>query len=92
MKEKLLQGVWPCGAPMGYDNVTINGENSFINEKGRLLRKAFLWKANEGLSMVEIIKRLDSQGLKVSHQRMIEILQNPFYCGLLSHSLLEEKW
>lgn len=90
MKEKLLQGIWPCGAPMGYDNVTINGEKSIvINEKGKLLRKAFLWKANEGISMVEIIKRLDAQGLKVSHQRMSEILQNPFYCGLLSHSLLE---
>ncbi len=90
MKEKLLQGIWPCGAPLGYDNVTINSEKSIvINEKGKLLRKAFLWKANEGISMVEIIKRLETQGLKVSHQRMSEILQNPFYCGLLSHSLLE---
>jgi site-specific DNA recombinase len=90
MKEKLLQGIWPCGAPLGYDNVTINGEKSIVvNEKGRLLRKAFIWKANEGLSMVEIIKRLEAQGLKVLHQRMSEILQNPFYCGMLSHSLLE---
>jgi site-specific DNA recombinase len=90
MKEKLLQGIWPCGAPLGYDNVTINGEKSIaINEKGRLLRKAFLWKANEGLSIVEIVMRLEAQGLKVLHQRMSEILQNPFYCGVLSHSLLE---
>lgn len=90
MKEKLLQGIWPCHAPLGYDHVTINGEKSIaINEKGRLLRKAFLWKANEGLSMVEIIKRLETQGLKILHQRMSEILKNPFYCGLLSHSLLE---
>lgn len=90
MKEKLLQGVWPCGAPMGYDNITINGQKSIaINEKGKLLRKAFIWKANEGITMVEIIKRLEAQGLKVSHQRMSEILENPFYCGMLSHSLLE---
>jgi site-specific DNA recombinase len=90
MKEKLLQGIWPCGAPLGYDNVTINGEKSIvINEKGRLIRKAFLWKANEGLSMVEIIKRLEVQGLKIAIQRMSEILKNPFYCGMLSHSLLE---
>ena len=79
MKEKLLQGVWPCGAPMGYDNITINGQKSVaINEKGKLLRKAFIWKANEGVTMVEIIKRLETQGLKVSHQRMSEILENPF--------------
>lgn len=90
MKEKLLQGIWPCHAPLGYDHVTVNGEKSIvINEKGRLLRKAFLWKANEGLSMVEIVKRLEAQGLKVLHNRISEILQNPFYCGLLSHSLLE---
>ncbi|GAA4727414.1 recombinase family protein [Flavisolibacter ginsenosidimutans] len=90
MKEKLLQGVWPCGAPMGYDNITINSEKSIvINEKGRLIRKAFIWKANEGITMVEIIKRLAAQGLKVSISRMSEILQNPFYCGILSHSLLE---
>lgn len=90
MKEKLLQGVWPCGAPMGYDNITINSEKSVVlNEKGRLLRKAFLWKANEGVTMVEIIRRLAAQGLKVSVSRLSEILQNPFYCGLLSHSLLE---
>ena len=90
MKEKLLQGVWPCGAPLGYDNITINSEKSIaINEKGKLLRKAFIWKANEGISSVEIIKRLEAQGLKVSTSRISEILQNPFYCGMLSHSLLE---
>jgi site-specific DNA recombinase len=90
MKEKLVQGIWCCGAPLGYDNVTVNGEKSVvINEKGKLLRKAFLWKANEDATMVEIIKRLEAQGLKISHQRMSEILKNPFYCGMLSHSLLE---
>ncbi len=90
MKEKLLQGIWPCQAPLGYDNVTINGDKSIaINEKGRLLRKAFLWKASEEITTVEIIKRLETQGLKVSQQRMSEILENPFYCGLLFHNLLD---
>src|SRR5205814_3460845 len=56
MKEKLEQGIWPCHAPLGYDHVTVNGEKSIVvNEKGKLLRKAFLWKANEGISMVEIV-------------------------------------
>lgn len=90
MKEKLLQGIWPCHAPLGYDHVTINGEKSIVvNQKGRLLRKAFLWKANEGITMVEIVKRLEALGLKIPHNRISEILTNPFYCGLLSHSLLE---
>ena len=90
MKEKLLQGVWPCHAPLGYDHVTVNSQKSIVvNEKGRLLRKAFLWKANEGVTMVEIVKRLEAQGLKINHNRISEILTNPFYCGLLSHTLLE---
>jgi site-specific DNA recombinase len=90
MKEKLEQGIWPCHAPLGYDHVTVNGEKSIVvNEKGKLLRKAFLWKANEGISMVEIVKRLEAYDLKIKHNRISEILTNPFYCGLLSHSLLE---
>jgi site-specific DNA recombinase len=90
MKEKLLQGIWPCHAPLGYDHVTINGEKSIVvNEKGKLLRKAFFWKANEGITIVEIVKRLESNGFKINHNRVSEILTNAFYCGLLSHSLLE---
>ncbi len=90
MKEHLEAGIWPCKAPFGYDNVSQNGNKSVIlNDQGRLLRKAFLWKANEGVSMVEIVRRLETVGLKIKHNRLSAILTNPFYCGLLSHSLLE---
>ena len=92
MKEHLEAGIWCCQAPLGYDNVTVNGEKSVVlNDKGRLLRKAFLWKANEGITMVEIIRRLEARGLKIRHNRLSEILSNPFYCGMISHSLLEGK-
>lgn len=58
MKEHLEAGMWCCQAPLGYDNVTINGEKStVINETGKILRKAFLWKANEGITMIEIVKQ-----------------------------------
>ncbi len=43
MKEKLVHGIWPCGAPLGYDNATVIEEKSIvINEKDKLLCKAFL--------------------------------------------------
>lgn len=59
MKERLVRGEWPCHAPLGYDHVTINGQKTIvINETGKLLRKAFLWKANEGVNTVEILRRL----------------------------------
>ena len=89
MRERLLRGEWPCHAPLGYDHITVNGERKIvINEKGKLLRKAFLWKANEGISMVEILKRLNVHGLKLTKQAISKALVNPFYCGILSHSLL----
>lgn len=92
MKEHLEAGIWCCQAPFGYDNITFNGEKSVvINEKGKILRKAFLWKANEGITIVEIVKRLEALGLKVKHNKMSAILSNPFYCGILSHALLEGK-
>lgn len=92
MKEHLEAGIWPCQAPFGYDNVKVNGENLVvINEKGKILRKAFLWKANEGITIVEMVKRLEAYGLKLKHNRLSAILTNPFYCGILSHSLLEGK-
>lgn len=89
MKEYLEAGIWCCQAPFGYDNVTINGEKGVvINEKGKLIRKAFLWKANESVTIVEIVKRLEAHDLKIKHNRVSAILSNPFYCGLISHSLL----
>ncbi len=90
MKEKMLRGQWASHAPIGYDHVTVNGQKTIvINQTGRLLRKAFLWKANEGISMVEILKRLDAHGLKLTKQAISKALVNPFYCGILSHTLLE---
>ena len=91
-KERLLQGYWVAKAPLGYDQITNSKEQRvFVNEKGKLLRKAFLWKANEGLSSQDIIKRLKLQKLIVSQQRLSEIFRNPFYCGLLVHTQLEGK-
>jgi hypothetical protein len=82
-------GEWPCHAPLGYDHVTVNGQKTIvINETGKQLRKAFLWKANEGISTVEILKILHVRGLKLTKQTIGEALVNPFYCGILSHSLL----
>ncbi len=92
MREHLEAGIWPCQAPFGYDNAKVNGECSIvINEKGRVLKRAFLWKANEGITIVEIVKRLEAYGLKIKHNKLSAILSNPFYCGIMSHSLLQGK-
>ncbi len=59
-----------------------------INETGKLIRKAFEWKAYDGLSNVQILDRLRKPGLKIYKQCLTEMLRNPFCCGLMPHSLL----
>ncbi|QHL89420.1 hypothetical protein GU926_11355 [Nibribacter ruber] len=90
MLEKLKRGEWPTRVPIGYDQLTNKGQQQIVvNEKGKLLRKAFQWKAEQRLSNVEILEKLESMGFTLSKQRLTEIFRNPFYCGILSHNLLE---
>ena len=90
-KERLLKGEWCNKAPIGYDHVTVNGERKIVvNAKGKLIKKAFLWKLNEDCSLTEIKNRLAKEGLKFDRLGKIsEMLTNPFYCGILVHSALE---
>ncbi|MBS1574667.1 MAG: recombinase family protein [Bacteroidetes bacterium] len=88
-KEKLINGIWCTRPPRGYDTVKRNGERFIeINDTGKLLRKAFLWKAQEQLTHSEIVKRLASSGLKITIKTLHAVFTNPFYCGMLSHSAL----
>ena len=88
-KEKLLKGIWCTKAPIGYDNVKRNGERFIeINEKGKLIRKAFLWKANENIPNTEVVRKLSAVGFKLTPKMLFKVFRNPFYCGLLSHTAL----
>lgn len=59
-----------------------------INEKGKLIKQAFNWKA-DGISTTEISLRLKARGLTLYRQSLQRIFNNPFYCGLISHKLLD---
>jgi site-specific DNA recombinase len=89
-KEAILRGEW-CGVPpTGYYKIIKDGEKKIVvSEKGKLLKKAFLWKALDNLSIEEIRIRLKSLGFNLNHQRLSEILRNPFYCGLIAHKSLD---
>lgn len=90
IKEALLRGDWCQAAPIGYERGKVNGRKSWVlNEQGKLLQKAFLWKATEQVSNEEARARLARLGLKISHQQMSIVFRNPFYCGLITHNLLE---
>lgn len=92
IREKLLRGEWIGGVPTGYSYGALNkGKNQIIeiNDAGKLLKKAFQWKVNENLSNIEIAKKLNKIGLKITHKRISDALRNPFYCGYISHNLLD---
>jgi len=59
MEAKLRKGYWPGKAPMGYDQLKVNGEQVIKpNKQGKLIRLAFQLKAEQGLSNTDIIQRL----------------------------------
>ncbi len=92
MKEAMNGGRWCGKAPFGYEIVRKEGKNVIeLNEKGRIFKKAFEWKAYEKLSSADISRRLALFGLEVDERRISEHLRNPFYCGYMSHKLLDGK-
>lgn len=91
LKEKFNKGIWATKPPMGYDVVRINGKREIvINEVGKKLKMAFQWKV-QGDKQEAIIEKLKSMGVKVTKQHFSRVLQNPFYCGLMAHGMLDGK-
>ncbi|MBU3659047.1 MAG: recombinase family protein [Flavobacteriales bacterium] len=92
MIEKLKQGYWPFMPPTGYTNVnqgkTADQHKLIINDKGKLIKMAFEWKANDDLSLVEIAKRLSARGWDVPSKRLSHYFINPFYCGLIVSEMI----
>lgn len=92
MTECLRRGEWYGSPPFGYDHRKEGKTHILtINDKGRILRNAFYWKAEENCSDVEIVKRLKALGLDINRKHLNKVLHNPFYCGLISHNLLGDE-
>lgn len=93
MKEKLLRGEWIGCTPAGY-SYQHSGDRKLqrivLNEKAHLIKQAFQLKV-QGVTNTEIAARISTTELKISKKRLTEILRNPFYCGYISHAMLEGK-
>ncbi|MCF8345988.1 MAG: recombinase family protein [Bacteroidales bacterium] len=59
-----------------------------VNETGEKLRLAWQWKI-EGETDSSIRKRLLELGVTISKQRLSDMWRNPFYCGIISHKMLD---
>ena len=90
MIECLERGEWYTKPPVGY---AINRDAKekhrlIVTEKGELIKQAFQWRAYDGLTEIEILKRLRNLGWELYVQRLSAIFHNPFYCGKIRHHLL----
>ncbi len=91
MRQKFEAGIWVTRPPQGYEIVRVGGERKIrVNDIGKKIRKAFEWKA-EGMKNEEIVTRLRAMGVKMYKQQLTKILQNPFYSGIINHSMLDGK-
>jgi site-specific DNA recombinase len=91
MTAKFAKGEWVTRVPQGYSVIKTNRERKIVvNETGKKLRKAFLWKA-DGMKNEEIIFGLRAMGVKMYKQQLTKIFKKPFYCGLVNHGLLDGK-
>jgi site-specific DNA recombinase len=62
-----------------------------INSDGQYLKEAFKMKIYKSYTDSEIIKWLDSKGVKILKQTISNIWRNQFYTGRISNSLLDGK-
>ncbi|MBZ9628148.1 recombinase family protein [Psychroflexus sp. CAK1W] len=90
-------GNWLGTAPRGYDHYGprvknaefISGKQRLeINEEGKLIKKAWKWKA-QGVADYKIREKLSTYGLAISKQSLSAMWRNPFYCGIQANKLLK---
>lgn len=55
-----------------------------ITEEGKLLKKAFEWKAQGTMTNVEIIEKLAVRGLRITRKNFRVFISNPFYAGFVT--------
>lgn len=97
MKKFVKSGQYLGKVPIGYDHFgprvvdpAKRGivQKIIINEDGVKLKKAWEWKL-QGLDDVEIIKRLDALGVKITKQNISSMWRRAFYCGIQTNAFLE---
>ena len=94
MREVIRKGFFPFAPPIGYTNLNKGravDQQLVVNAQGELLRKAFLWKANEQMENATIVRKLRDLGLKTNEKTLGYVLSNPFYCGIIVSRLLPDE-
>ena len=92
MIENLQNGYWVGGCPFGYTNLKRKEKAKYhdyvINNDGKILKLAYKWKAEGNLNNMEIVEKMIKLGSTIKYKSFVRIIKNPFYCGLITHSLI----
>lgn len=91
MREKLRRGERLGNCPIGYMYAPTSERKSqkvIFSEKSKYIKMAFELKLNENLSHAQISLRLKDLGIQLNRKRLSGIFRNPYYCGYLSHNML----
>ena len=91
MKEKLQRGDWMGRPPIGYRRSDGKDRQIEFDENAEFVARIFLLKASETLSNTEISRQMATMGFNVSNKILTNMLRNPFYCGYISHKMLDGK-
>jgi site-specific DNA recombinase len=89
MKDKLERGDWTTKLTVGYSKDKNTG-HIYVNNEGQLVKEGFELFV-QGFTISQIVNLIGAKGLRLRKQRWNNILKNPFYCGMISHKLLEGK-
>jgi site-specific DNA recombinase len=94
-REVMLKGYWPYTTPLGYKNLKPKHRACYheyvITEEGKLLKKAFEWKAKGDMSNQQIVEKLSLRGLRLTTSNFRWVLSNVFYAGYITGSLVDRK-
>jgi hypothetical protein len=92
MIENLRLGYYVAAAPFCYTNTKPKHRAKYheykINKDGELLKLAFKWKAEGKMNNIDIVEKPQKIGSNIEYKSFTRIISNPFYCGLITHSLI----
>ena len=90
MKAALREGRFVWMAPIGYENIQINGRGTIVkNEKAKLIRETFeeVAKNEEPIEIIfrSMIKNglIQKNGRPLSRTQFYKLLRNPLYAGVV---------
>src|SRR3984957_4374466 len=89
MRERLKQGIWVWGAPIGYYRITQGANLTHDPKSAPYIRLAFDEYAKGTYTFVSLTRFLNERGFVSSNghpaipQLVEKIIKNPIYCGII---------